>query len=113
MRTVVNNGSVVYTCVLCWLLLLLAQPLLCIAHCYVSEASAGHNTTSGLGQFVCLMDEMPVAQRDHIVVPAFWPGLLPLVVLFITGLLLIVRTPFPVMSPLLSFNWRPTVPPPR
>jgi hypothetical protein len=109
----VNNRAIVYTCVLCWLLLVLAQPVLCIAHCYISEFSGGHTPTSGLGQFVCLMDEMPVAQSDHIVVPAFWPGLLPLVMLFTVGMLLLVRTSFPVIPPLLSLAWQPAAPPPR
>jgi phosphate/sulfate permease len=99
--------------VLCCLLLLLAQPVLCIAHCYRFPGSASHGTASGVGQFVCLMEAMPVAQGEHIVVPAFWPGVLPLVALWIASLLLVLQR-LPLFVPrLASLRWQPTPPPPR
>jgi hypothetical protein len=101
--------AVVAGCALALALLLLLQPLICVAHCiFHAERSSAH--AGAAGGFLC-----HAAQPDadpFPIIPAFWPGVIPaLLVLARAGTVRRLAPPAPRC--LDAHTWAPPLPPPR
>jgi len=95
-------------------LLLLGQPLLCIAHCAFFATPPAEPLAVAFG-FYC-----PLGPHHHHSeapppppIPAFWPGALVLAVVLSGFLLPLARLTAPPLPRLATLVWAPPVPPPR
>ncbi|GAB4428247.1 MAG: hypothetical protein OHK0015_10940 [Chloroflexi bacterium OHK40] len=107
--------AVVPQCVAALLvLLLLAQPIVCVVHCWVANAPA-HNVASGaddpLSFFLCVHQEPTAAHGLFLL--AFWPGALPQLVLGASTLLLLVTLVASLPARYAPPPAKPLAPPPR
>jgi hypothetical protein len=97
--------------------LLLLQPFLCIVHCALVGAAAHphtQHTRSASDPRALFLCDMPGAPADAgLFVPAFWPGVLPLVVAAVvfSRLLAVLTLPTVLSAPLRRIT--PPTPPPR
>jgi hypothetical protein len=100
-------------CALAIVLLLLLQPLLCLISCAVVTHTATHDTahTSAHDYFLCHMSE-PASSRS-LLIPAFWPGVLPVLVLLAGSRSLLLRLPLTAPQQLIVYRYAPPQPPPR
>jgi hypothetical protein len=100
-------------CAFAVVLLLLIQPLLCLVHCAMEARAMTHAAahTAPSDPFLCHMSD---AQSPHVlIVPAFWPGVLPVVVLLVTACSLLRRLMLVAPPHLIARLWAPPIPPPR
>ncbi|NNJ11270.1 hypothetical protein EKD04_013090 [Chloroflexales bacterium ZM16-3] len=100
-------------CAAAVVLLLLLQPLLCVAHCAVDDYFAPRAAAQAApnGPFLCHIAAPEGV--DTLIIPAFWPGVLPALVLIIMACALWFRLGIARISPLSPRRWAPPIPPPR
>jgi hypothetical protein len=105
--------------------LLLLQPLFCLISCHLSSGMLPFLPTEAVHEleratdadskasfaFFCEMPAAPAAESHFL--PAFWPGLLPLLVLAVAGSRLLLRLPHARTQSPQTWRWAPSPPPPR
>jgi hypothetical protein len=90
-------------------LLLLFQPLLCVAHCILhAQGISAHAGSSS--PFLCHASQPP--DTGSLLVPAFWPGVLPTLIMLVLAAVSL-RLPSPTHAQLAIHLWEPPFPPPR
>jgi hypothetical protein len=100
-------------CAAAVVLLLLLQPLLCVMQCAMEARPATHTSAQAAptDPFLC---HMSGPQSPHpLIIPAFWPGVLPALALLAAAHALVCRL-MPAAPPgLVAHRWVPPLPPPR
>jgi hypothetical protein len=105
--------------------LLLLQPLLCLISCSFTQGTLHYLPTEAVHElerataaegegsfaFFCELPAAPAAETHFL--PAFWPGMLPLLLLAVASSLLLLRLPLARPEPPRACRWAPPLPPPR
>jgi hypothetical protein len=99
-------------CAFAVVLLLLIQPLLCVVHCAMDARAMTHAVHAAPSDFfLCHMAE-PV-DSPALIIPALWPGVLPVLALLVMTHLLLRRLTIIAPPHLIARLWAPPIPPPR
>jgi hypothetical protein len=95
-------------------LLLLAQPVVCVVHCWVAMQPVHHaapNASDPRSFFLC--DHPDPTAAHGLFTLAFWPGALPQLALFVVALLLLVTLLPRLPAYYTTLPPSPPAPPPR
>lgn len=98
------------------MLILLLQPLLCVLHCslvrYVTHRQTQDPADDPWQLFVCAGPAQPTPHQS-ILIPAFWPGVLPALTMLIAYLPLLRYLTLPIPAHPSPRTLSPLTPPPR
>ncbi len=104
--------------------LILLQPLFCLISCHLSSDTLHYLPTEAVHEleratdaggaasfaFFCELPAAPAAETHFL--PAFWPGVLPLLLLAVASSLLLLRLPLASPASPRVCRWAPPLPPP-
>ncbi|MBX0329576.1 hypothetical protein K2Z83_18055 [Oscillochloris sp. ZM17-4] len=96
-------------CAATLVLLLLLQPLLCVAHCVIDARATVDAAIDG--PFLCHLSTPQGA--DSPIIPAFWPGVLPSLAIIAIAFARWFRLSAAGPPHLTRHTWAPPIPPPR
>ncbi len=96
-------------CAAMLVLLLLTQPLLCVIHCALRAHAAAIHSSSG-DPFLCHTAAPTDAPAP--LVPAFWPGILPVLIVLAVSFRRHTPSRRRLFRPI-AHLWAPPIPPPR